>query len=101
MATFEKTQSISAFATANKISNLTLMVNKESKKRSILAEKADGSPNEFYRVSDKVTALNADLQISWFTGEDGDPSWMIHPKGEGKLKAVSSMSFTPNLQQAF
>ncbi len=100
MATFEKTQNIMAFATQNKIVNMSIMENKESGAHSVLVEKADGK-QEFYRVSNKVDTLTADLSVSWFTDDEGQSSWMVHPRGEGKLKTLSSLSFTPNLQEAF
>lgn len=100
MATFDKTQNINAFAIANKIVNMSIMENKETKAHSVLVEKVNGK-TEFYRISNKVTELNSDLSVSWFTDDEGQSSWLIHPRGEGKLKAVSSMKFTPNLQEAF
>jgi len=32
--------------------------------------------------------------VSWFSPEDGDPSWMIHKQGQGAT-VVSSLSFAP------
>lgn len=100
MATFEKTTNISAFATQNKIVNMSIMENNETKAHSVLVVKADGT-QEFYRVSNKVKQLTSELAVSWFTDDDGKSSWMVHPRGEGKLKTLSSLNFTPNLQEAF
>jgi len=95
MATFENTTSIANYATQNKLTGIDLVKNPKTGK--LFAVDSKGTT---YRVSEKVQELTMDLQISWFTPEEGDPSFMIHPAG-APANVVSKLSFVADLQQAF
>ncbi len=86
MSVFTKTTSISNFASQNGITGIDLIKNPNTGK---IFGKA--SNDTTFRVSDKVSVLSMDLQVSWFTPENGEPSWLIHP--EGQENKVSSLSF--------
>jgi hypothetical protein len=86
MATFERTQSIAQYANSNGLTGLELIKNPNTGK--LFAKDSKGAT---YRVSEKVTQLTMDLQVSWFTPEDGEASLMIHPAGQTNV--VSALSF--------
>lgn len=90
MATFEKTISITAYAEANGLSSMELIENPKNGK--IFAKDSKGCT---YRVSDKVTELSGDLAISWFTPEDGEASYMIHPQGQSNVVSTLNFGKTP------
>jgi hypothetical protein len=87
MSLFSQTQSIQSFAIANGISDIRILRNPKTGK---LFASADNGAT--FRLSDKVQALSMDLKISWFSPEDGEASFMIHPEGSG-AEIVSTMSF--------
>ena len=95
MATFERTTSIAQYATQNKLTGIDLVKNPKTGK--LFAVDSKGTT---YRVSEKVTELTMDLQVSWFTPEDGEASFMIHPAGQA-ANIVSKLSFVADLQEAF
>lgn len=86
MSAFSKTQSIAVFAQINGISKIDLVVNPHSNK---LFGVADNGLT--FRVSEKVEKLSQDLSISWFTPDDGEASWMIHPTGTTNV--TSTLTF--------
>ena len=86
MATFQNTQSIAQYATQNGLTNIELIKNPNTGK--LFAKDSKGVT---YRVSEKVSKLTMDLQVSYFTPEDGEASLMIHPAGQTNV--VSALSF--------
>lgn len=89
MSTFSKTQNIGAYASANGITKFDIL--KNPKNGNLFAVDSKGNT---LRLAKDITALTADLAISWFTPEDGDPSYMIHRAGAG-AEVVSTISFAP------
>ena len=91
MATFEKTNSLISHMKSNGLSTIRVVDNKKTGKLF----GADSKSNT-YRLSDKVTKIDKDnvhgLSVSWFTPEDGDASWMIHPTGVSNANTVSEFS---------
>ncbi len=87
MSLFSKTTSIQAFAISNGISDIRILRNPKTGK---LFASADNGTT--FRLSDKVDVLSPELKISWFTPEDGEASWMIHPEGSG-AEVISTLSF--------
>jgi hypothetical protein len=86
MATFEKTVGIVNFMQANGINTINLNANPATGKRLVTTDAGITA-----RVSDKVEKLSAALSVSWFTPEDGEASWMVHPTGSG-LDTLDSFS---------
>jgi hypothetical protein len=87
MATFTKTVSISAFAENNNIQDLSILKNPKTGSNFLVDDLGNT-----YRVAKDITELTADLQVSWFSPEDGEASYMLHKKGAG-AEVVSKMSF--------
>ena len=87
MATFTKTVSISAFADNNGIGELIILKNPKTGSNFLVDDKGNT-----YRMGKDISALSTDLQMSWFTPEDGEPSYMLHKKGQG-AEVVSKLSF--------
>jgi hypothetical protein len=93
MGAFSKTVDIATFASTNGITKLELVKNPNTGKLFIATD-----TGLTMRSSAKITSdadLNASLQVSWFTPDNGDASWMLHPKGESGQNVVGSMSFAP------
>jgi hypothetical protein len=86
MSVFTKTQSIGVFAQMNGIGKIDLVTNPHNGKTFGVSD-----TGVTFRVSNDVDKLTADLSVSWFTPNDGDASWMIHPTGQSNVQ--SSMSF--------
>lgn len=83
MSLFSKTVSIGVFAQTNGISKIDLVINPHTDKVFGVAD------NGFtFRVSKDIKHLSADLSVSYFTPEDGEPSWMIHPTGESNVQST-------------
>jgi hypothetical protein len=87
MSSFSKTISISAFAEKQGISELNILKNPKTGSNFLVDDLGNT-----YRVAKDISALTADLQVSWFSPEDGDASYMLHKKGAG-AEVVSKMSF--------
>jgi hypothetical protein len=86
---FSKTQTLQAFAYANGISSIELINNPNNDKRFVKT-----NTGVTMRVSDKVSNdLDGSYSVSWFTPEDGDASWMLHPTGTSNV--LASLSFAP------
>jgi len=86
---FSKTVSLDAFAIANKIADLELIVNPNTGKTF-----AKTNTGLTMRVSEKVTDLEGDLSVSWFAPENGDASWMLHKTGAAaNVVAKKTFSF--------
>ena len=88
MSTFTKTISISAFAENNNIQDLSILKNPKTGSNFLVDDKGNT-----YRIAKDISALTADLQVSWFSPEDGEASFMLHKKGAG-AEVVSTMSFS-------
>jgi len=89
MSAFTKTQSIGQFMNAMNLSSIELL---EREKDGITTRFIPLGNDEYARVSNKLTALSGETQVSWFTPDDGEPSWMFHPKGEGGATVVSKFT---------
>jgi len=91
MTTFEKTQNILAFAKANGATNIEIKAgaNPDSPREGAFVYFDNGVTA---RLSKNVEKLSGDLAISWFVPEDGEPSWMVHPKGEGGRDTLDSLA---------
>lgn len=87
MSTFTKTVSISAFAENNGIQDLSILKNPKTGSNFLVDDKGNT-----YRIAKDIQELSTDLQMSWFSPEDGEPSYMLHKKGAG-AEVVSKMSF--------
>lgn len=87
MSTFTKTVSISAFAENNGIQDLSILKNPKTGSNFLVDDKGNT-----YRIAKDIQALSTDLQMSWFSPEDGEPSYMLHKKGAG-AEVVSKLSF--------
>ena len=86
---FSKTKSLAQFAKENNITSVELIRNPNNDKRFINC--SDGTT---MRLSEKVdNDLSGDLSVSWFTPEDGDPSWMLHPTGTSNVLAKLTFNF--------
>lgn len=84
MILFSKTQTLEQFAIANGINSVELKLNDKTGKRF-----ADFGKGITARVSEKVSdELDGDLSVSWFSPEDGDSSWMLHPTGASNVKVL-------------
>lgn len=93
MGTFSKTVSVAQFAGANGINKLDLVKNPNTGKLFIST-----NTGLTMRVSAKIQSpadLTADLVVSWFTPDDGEASYMLHPQGEAGQNVVASLSFAP------
>jgi len=102
MATFEQTRNIMSIINSENIS-FDIILNENTGK--LFGKDTNGRT---YRLSDKVTVLAEDLAVSWFTPEEGEPSWMIHPQGKanvvstlGPKSAVSAPAAKVDLTKAF
>ena len=102
MATFEQTRNIMSIINSENIS-FDIILNEKTGK--LFGKDTNGRT---YRLSDKVQTLTADLAVSWFTPETGEPSWMIHPQGQvnvvstlGPKSAVSAPAVKVDLASAF
>lgn len=102
MATFEQTKNIMSIINSENIS-FEIILNQNTGKHF-----GKDSNGRTYRLSDKVKTLTADLSVSWFTPEDGDASWMIHPQGVANVVStlgpktnVTVSTPAPNLANAF
>lgn len=87
MSTFSKTQELPAFMRNNGVGAINIAKNPATGKRLFTTDAGISG-----RISDKVQALSADLAVSWFTPEDDNPSWMLHPRGEGGLETLDTFS---------
>jgi hypothetical protein len=93
MATFEKTQTVISHMKSNGLTTMRVVHNTKTDKL-FGADSKSGT----YRLSDKVTKIDKEnihgLSVSWFTPEDGDASWMIHPTGVSNANTVSEFSLS-------
>jgi hypothetical protein len=83
MSLFSKTVSIGVFAQTNGINKIDLVINPHTDKMFGVADNG-----MTFRVSKDINRLSADLSVSYFTPEDGEPSWMIHPTGESNVQST-------------
>lgn len=83
---FSKTQTLDAFAIANGIIELDLVLNPNTGK--LFGKSNTGIT---MRVAEKVKDLDGDLSVSWFAPENGDPSWLLHQTGTTNV--VSKKTF--------
>ena len=94
MSLFTKTTSITAFCQDNGINKVEILLNAKTGKRFIATDNG-----MTMRVADKLTAIDASTQVSWFTPEEGEASYMLHSKGEG-AQVLSSFSIGAPAKQA-
>ena len=114
MSVFSKTMSVAGFANKYGIFKLDYLTrtNKDTGEItnfvSCLDEHGDRlvNPNDpdrslTLRVSDKVDSdLSGDLSVSWFTPDNGEPSWLLHPTGQNSVETKGSLSFAPAKKSA-
>ena len=74
MSIFSKTLPMVDFIVSQGASKLEILRNPKTGKRSFLMPGTDVTG----RIADKVEKLSAELSVSWFTPEDGEPSYMLH-----------------------
>jgi hypothetical protein len=91
MAVFEKTQNLVDFAKANGVTKIDILSGPDldSPREGAFASFSNGISA---RLSKNVDKLSGDLAISWFIPEDGEPSWMIHPRGESSRDTLDSLA---------
>jgi len=90
MATFSETQDVTAFLKAKGVTKANLAKFSESGKNGVVTD-----TGLTLRVANKVVEIGkitADMQVSWFTPEDGEPSWMLHTRGESKIEILDTFS---------
>jgi hypothetical protein len=93
-ATFERTQSLRAFAIAQGASGIEIIKNPHTGKNFAKLKGVDIT----MRIAEKVgTDLNQDLSVSWFTPENGDASWMLHQTGTSNV--VADLDFSADLNK--
>ena len=109
MATFSKTMSVAGFASKYGISNMEYLTRTDKDTGEItnfiscldehgdrLVNPDDTDRSLTLRVSDKVDSdLSGDLSVSWFTPDNGDASWLLHPTGQSNVETKGSLSFAP------
>jgi hypothetical protein len=90
MSAFTNTMSVASFASKKGITNLQILENPKTGKLF-----GSSDTGLVFRVSEKLNGkLTLDCQVSWFTPEDGDAGYMLHPRGEG-APVKSALSFAP------
>lgn len=91
MVTFEKTQNLVSFMKANNATGVNIVAgsNPDAPREGAFASFNNGITA---RLSKNVGALSADLAVSWFVPEDGEPSWMVHPQGESGRETLDSFA---------
>jgi hypothetical protein len=87
MSTFSKTMDLPAFMRNNGVGAINIAKNPATGKRLFTTDAGLSG-----RISEKVDKLSADLAVSWFAPEDGEASWMLHPRGEGGLETLDTFS---------
>ena len=114
MSVFSKTVSVAGFANKFGVFNMEYLTRTDKDTGvvtnfiSCLDEHGDRIVNPenperslTLRVSDKVDSdLSGDLSVSWFTPENGESSWMLHPTGQSSVESKGSLSFAPAKKSA-
>jgi hypothetical protein len=94
MSNFSKTKNISAFANSNNIVEIKTLPGKDKGVFFAVLTTVDGE-EIIARVGKSYKGkINAQANVSWFTPEDGEASWMIHEAGE-RPEAITTLSFKP------
>jgi hypothetical protein len=79
---FSKTLPLVDFIVSQGASKLDIIRNPKTGKRFFTVPGTDVSG----RVADKVEKLSAELSVSWFTPEEGEPSYMVHTTGTANVE---------------
>jgi hypothetical protein len=74
---FSKTLPLVDFIVSKGASKLDIIRNPKTGKRFFTVPGTDVSG----RVAEKVEKLSAELSVSWFAPEEGEPSYMLHTQG--------------------
>ena len=74
---FSKTLPLVDFIVSKGASSLDIIRNPKTGKRFFTVPGTDVSG----RVAEKVEKLSSELSVSWFTPEEGEPSYMVHTSG--------------------
>ncbi|GAF95158.1 unnamed protein product [marine sediment metagenome] len=74
---FSKTLPLVDFIVSKGASSLDIIRNPKTGKRFFTVPGTDVSG----RVAEKVEKLSSELSVSWFTPEEGEPSYMVHTRG--------------------
>lgn len=94
MSNFSKTQPIETWMAKQGLLNLELL---ETKSGTIFIKDDEGNT---HRCSKDLQEITEDLMVSWFAPDDAEASWMIHFKGEGGAKVLSSFSLSKTKTKA-
>lgn len=73
---FSKQQSLRSFMKANDVTTAQIIRNPNTGKRFVTFGEITA------RIGENVEKLSADLQVCWFTPEDGDASWIVCKKSD-------------------
>lgn len=84
---FSKTQPLVDFLVSLGATKMDLVRNPNTGSRffSVVGTETTG------RVAEKVETLSADLSVSWFQPEDGEPSYMVHTTGSSNVESSFSI----------
>jgi len=93
MSVFSQTQNLVEFMNAKGYKGAELLNNESTGANFISFDKG----TLVARVGKDITALSADLSISYFTPEEGEASWMVHRKGESSATVLSTFSLEADL----
>lgn len=88
---FENTQNIVTFAQDMDAKTINIVAGKDPQNPREGAFVSFGK-GVTARLAKDVHKLNAELSISWFIPEDGEPSWMVHRTGESSRDTLDSFS---------
>jgi hypothetical protein len=82
MNVFSKTLPLVDFIVSQGASKLDILRNPKTGKRSFIVPGTDVTG----RIAEKVEKLSADLSVSWFTPEEGEPSYMLHTTNSANIE---------------
>ena len=80
---FTKSSSIKSFMKANNVTTAQLVRNPKTGKKFVTFGDIKA------RVNDEIKELSENLQVCWFTPEDGDPSWMVTKASNNVVDTLS------------
>lgn len=79
---FSKTLPLVEFIVSKGASSLDIVRNPKTGKRFFTVPGTDVTG----RVAEKVEKLSADLSVSWFAPEDGEPSYLVHTSNRDNVE---------------
>lgn len=99
MSEFSKTRKIGSFAQTMNIAEIKSLAGKEKGVFFAVITTADGEEIIARIAKSYKGKIDNDCMVSWFTPEDGEPSWLLHPEGE-RPDAIVTLSFKPVTKKA-